>query len=249
MDNGNEAMSTILIKAGADVNKAPDSGMSAGQTPLYRAVENDNEAMVKALIEAGADVNKAPFSGFFAGQTPLHKAVERGYEAVAKALIEAGADVNKAPDSGFLAEQTPRSMAAENGNDALVHALIEAGADVNKAGGDASTPLQTDDQFYRSATSQPQRDAGMKAGSDFAVGAGGAFNFCGGNIPSSFTFGQAELHEAAQGDQEASAKELIEAGADTKKASDSGSSADQVNKAPAVKTNWQDIADSIYGLE
>lgn len=72
-----------LMEAGADVNKATNSG----STPLLVAAWGGNEAVVRALMEAGADVNKATDDG----ETPLLQATFGGHEAVAQLLKDAGA--------------------------------------------------------------------------------------------------------------------------------------------------------------
>ena len=88
--NGNETVVQVLLEAGADVNKADDSGV----TPLCMAAQNGNETVVRALIEAGADVNKA----IKGGRTPLSVSmapvinVDQGQiAAIVKILRGAGA--------------------------------------------------------------------------------------------------------------------------------------------------------------
>jgi ankyrin repeat protein len=72
---------TLLIEAGADINKADDDGV----TPLYIAAELGQEAIVRALIEAGADVNKATDNGW----TPLSIAAQEGHTAIVQILNDA----------------------------------------------------------------------------------------------------------------------------------------------------------------
>ena len=61
---GHHNIVATLIGAGADVNKADDTGA----TPLIAAAEAGHDNIVATLIGAGADVNKADDT---AGTTPL----------------------------------------------------------------------------------------------------------------------------------------------------------------------------------
>ena len=74
---------TLLIEAGADINKADDDGV----TPLYIAVEKGHRTVVRTLIEKGADIK--------IGSTPLYIAKQMGHHAVVRALTEAGRANNK----------------------------------------------------------------------------------------------------------------------------------------------------------
>jgi ankyrin repeat protein len=118
-----------FIDAGADVNKAKDTGA----TPLFVASQKGHLEVVRALIAAGADVNKANDTG----ATPLFIAYQHGHLDVVHALIDAGADVNKATNMG----NTPLFLASHEGDLDNVHALIAAGADVNKAKDTGATSL------------------------------------------------------------------------------------------------------------
>jgi ankyrin repeat protein len=48
--NGHEKIARALIKAGADVNKTNDNGV----TPLFNAAENGHATIVQILTDAGA---------------------------------------------------------------------------------------------------------------------------------------------------------------------------------------------------
>ena len=82
--HGHEAVLRALIQAGADVNKADDTG----GTPLVVGAQNGHQAVVRALIQAGADVNKAGDNGW----TPLLIAAQNGHQVVVRALIDLGAN-------------------------------------------------------------------------------------------------------------------------------------------------------------
>jgi ankyrin repeat protein len=74
-----------LLKAGADVHKASDDGV----TPLIAAAQHGHAAVVMALLEAGAAIDKADNDG----RTSLFAAAQHEHEAVVLALLEAGAEV------------------------------------------------------------------------------------------------------------------------------------------------------------
>jgi ankyrin repeat protein len=116
---------TLLIAAGADVNKA----RATGCTPLlYMAAQRGHAGVVSVLIETpGVDLNAALTDGGNAGSTPLFIAAQENRLDVVTLLIAAGADVNKACVDGV----TPFHMAAQNGQAAVVDLLIAAGANVH----------------------------------------------------------------------------------------------------------------------
>jgi hypothetical protein len=119
--NGHVPVVQALLQAGADVDKAMDSGC----TPLYIASQKGHVPVVQALLQAGADVDKARDDG----TTPLCIASQNGHVPVVQALLQAGADVDKAADSGC----TPLFRASQKGHLPVVQALLQAGADVDKA--------------------------------------------------------------------------------------------------------------------
>ena len=69
---GHDNIVATLIGAGADVNKADDTGT----TPLRAAAEAGHDNIVTTLIGAGADVNKADDTG----TTPLRAAARAGHD-------------------------------------------------------------------------------------------------------------------------------------------------------------------------
>jgi len=66
--NGQPALISYLVEAGADPNATDKSGVA----PLHRAVRNRSSAAVNALIVKGAD----PLRMNKSGSTPLHLAVQ-----------------------------------------------------------------------------------------------------------------------------------------------------------------------------
>jgi len=116
-----------LIKAGADVNAADESG----RTPLFEAVGRGHAHIAKLLIDAGANVNIVDKSG----RTPLYRTLRRA--DIVKLLITAGADVNATDKRGY----TPLHGASRANRIDSVKLLITAGADVNAANKRGTTPL------------------------------------------------------------------------------------------------------------
>src|SRR6266576_1832720 len=127
--NGLAKVTELLIKKGADVNKANQYGWA----PLHCAAADGRTEIVKALIEKGANVSAVHQNG----TTPLHFAAAEGHTEIVKALIEKGANVNAAGEDKW----TPLHHAAAEGHTEIVKALIEKGANVNAAGEDKWTPL------------------------------------------------------------------------------------------------------------
>jgi hypothetical protein len=103
---GHEPVVRALIEAGADVNKARDTG----ETPLFIAAQFGHEAVVRVPIELGANIHTLEKSG----GTPLFFAALFGHETVVRLMIEAGAVINKAINGGA----TPLYVSAQNGHTA-----------------------------------------------------------------------------------------------------------------------------------
>jgi ankyrin repeat protein len=116
---GHVGVVTALLAAGAAVDAAGDSGMTA----LLHAVKEGKLTVVRKLVAAGADVKAADRSGM----TALMHAVRLSSLEVVRALVEAGADVGAADESG----ETALMHAAETNNVKVAQALVAAGADVN----------------------------------------------------------------------------------------------------------------------
>ena len=140
VNRGDAEMVDLLIKKGADVNKArpqnqgnrmirpglplPSSGQGQElRTPIAIAAGRGNAALVKTLLAAGAKVNVEKD----AYPVPLHDAISSGSEACVKLLIEAKADVN----TRIGQYESPLSLAATAGSEVLVKLLLDAGAKPN----------------------------------------------------------------------------------------------------------------------
>ncbi len=86
--SGHLKCAELLLKRGADVNKARDED----STPLLLASKNGHCDIVDALLREGADVNKARNDGC----TPLHLSRFHGHKTCFEALARAGADFSLA---------------------------------------------------------------------------------------------------------------------------------------------------------
>lgn len=114
------ASAALLIKAGADVKRAN----SLGVTALALACANGSGKMVKTLLAAGADANTTDRTG----ETLLMTAAASGSEAAVEELLDHGAKVD-AREPAF--QQTALMFAARKDRTAVIKTLIRRGADVN----------------------------------------------------------------------------------------------------------------------
>ncbi len=203
--NGHEAVVSILLENGADVNAKNNDG----STPLHYAIQFGasgnghesvvscfgNENIVSLLLENGANVNaKNDF-----GSTPLHTACFFGHESIVLFLLEEGADIEAKCEGG----QTPLHYASENGHKAIVSLLLEKGAKVNaKSDADGQTPLHSASR------------SGHKAIVSLLLEKGAEVN------AKSDADGHTPLHSASRSGHEAIVSLLLEKGAEVNAKSD-----------------------------
>jgi ankyrin repeat protein len=116
----NEQAVELLIRAGADVNKANDFH---GVTPLSLACANGNSSVVRKLLDAGADPDRAQWSG----ETPLMACANTGAEDGVRALLQKGADVNAKENEE---DQTALMWAVAEQHAAVAKVLTDNGANV-----------------------------------------------------------------------------------------------------------------------
>jgi uncharacterized protein len=116
---GDTAAVRALIGRGVDVNQRAGDGQSA----LHWAVYHENHEAVDLLIREGADVDSTNTLGI----TPLWVAASQGSSALVTRLLDVGAAPNLAPRTGG----TPLMLASRGGDLASVKALLSHGADVN----------------------------------------------------------------------------------------------------------------------
>ena len=120
-----EAMMTLLVEAGADMNQPWYLG-----TPLHVAARRRNVRMVQRLLDLGAD----PHAGDWDGSSPAHKASDA---ATVRCLLEAGQNVEIVDNFG----RTPLHRAAQLGRTEIVKVLLEMGADTSSSDRTGNTPL------------------------------------------------------------------------------------------------------------
>jgi ankyrin repeat protein len=118
-EHGDSAISTMLLRAHADVKAATRIG---SYTPLELASRSGSAAVVKALLAAGADPNRPDASG----ATAVHLAAAAGNADAVSALLEKGGNPNAREKEWG---QTPLFFAAENNRAAAIKVLLAKGAD------------------------------------------------------------------------------------------------------------------------
>ena len=118
---GDLAAVRSLIGSETDV----DAPQGDGATALHWAAHRSDLEATALLIEAGAEVNAANALG----ATPLWLAAKNGAAGIAERLLDAGADPNVTLRMG----ETPLMSAARSGSLAVVEMLLDRGADVNAA--------------------------------------------------------------------------------------------------------------------
>jgi ankyrin repeat protein len=126
---GDRTLLRALVLKRTDVNLADADGTTA----LHYASYRDDVESADMLLRAGARVNASNDLGV----TPLWIASENGSETMVKRLLAAGADANAA----LLAGETPVMVAARSGAPRVVEELIAAGANVNAHGARRQTAL------------------------------------------------------------------------------------------------------------
>ena len=118
---GDLAAVRSLIAGETDV----DAPQGDGATALHWAAHRTDLEATELLIEAGADVDAANALG----ATPLWLAAKNGDAPIVERLLDAGAD----PDVTLRMGETPLMSAARSGSLAVVEMLLDRGADVNAA--------------------------------------------------------------------------------------------------------------------
>ena len=218
-DNGRAASARLLIDAGADINISDHKQ----RTALHMAADLGYDDIVDALIKR-PDVNINP--RYEDGNTPLHIAVDNRRTESARLLIDAGADINISNNSQW----TALHMAADLGDDDIVDALIKRpDVNINSRDGDGNTPLHSAAWSGREQSARLLIDAGAdinisnhKQRTALHLAASNGHSSIVGelikvphlNLNVRNENGQTPLHVAVINGMVASARLLIDAGAD-----------------------------------
>jgi ankyrin repeat protein len=136
--HGRAGAITLLLAAGANVNRQDESGQSALMLAAIRGfhgvweqktkkefptrpgeVKTDWQGILETLLKAGANLNLQTGDG----ATALMAAASRGYVETCRLLVEAGADVNLKHSKGF----TALALAGAGGHKAIVDLLLAHG--------------------------------------------------------------------------------------------------------------------------
>jgi ankyrin repeat domain-containing protein 50 len=115
-----------LVKAGAEVNRLDNHGLSA----LHAAAIEGHSQVVDLLIATPQIDLNVRINGqkhTFGGESSLFNAVRNGHVDIVTSLITAGAELNIVNDEG----NTALHVAVEAGHVAVVEALVNSGMDVD----------------------------------------------------------------------------------------------------------------------
>lgn len=186
---GDEAIVQVLIQAGADLNARSARGL----TPLLLAAGAPGGQIVRVLLKAGANPNLASA----VGTTPLMRAAAAGDVAAMATLLDHGAHVDAKETARH---HTALMFAAAHDRSDAIRLLAARGAsldDVSRTVANVSN-LIDDDGNPIPAASRTGGTRRQSRGDGFANGLGG----------------RSALQLAAREGHVASAKALVEAGAD-----------------------------------
>ncbi len=135
----------ILLKHGANPNKAVEPWDYKGLTPLLAALLANKPEVIEVLLKNGADPNAVIEYRDYEGKTLLHVCAMEGYKEIAEVLLKNGADPDKkclVKDKGKRVEDySPIFEAIIKGRNDIGEILIEHGADVNLKRRNGWTPL------------------------------------------------------------------------------------------------------------
>jgi len=126
VENQNIELISMLLQAGADIDKID----SEGRNELSAAAEKNDSNLVKYLLGLGANPKPKSEPGLVA--VPLVEAARLGNLEMVEILLYAGADCNQPGNSvGRDFNLNALQMAARKGNVDIVRRLLFAGADLN----------------------------------------------------------------------------------------------------------------------
>jgi ankyrin repeat protein len=127
--SGDSAALRSLLQQKTDINAAEADGTTALHWASYR----DDLESADLLIRAGANVNAANDLGV----TPLYTASLNRSAAMVEKLLKTGAN----PNAALLLGETPLMIASRSGNPAVVQLLLAKGANPNARAGRGQTAL------------------------------------------------------------------------------------------------------------
>lgn len=180
---GHEAVTTLLLLAGADVGLLD----AEKRRPLHLAVRGGHYQVVCNLLLAGSTPNAKDKRG----DAPLHVAAALGHDKVASALLLRGADKNALDRLG----RASLHVAAENGHPLVVHTLLAVDSDANIRYGNSELSV------LDSAASHGQNGV-LRVLLEHGV-----------DVNATDSTGYTSLHMAADNNQVGTIHELLKAGA------------------------------------
>jgi ankyrin repeat protein len=205
---GDVEMTTMLVAAGANLRATTRLG---GYTPLHLAAQAGHPATVRTLLSAGASVDTLTATG----ATSLMLAARSGSSEVTTTLLELGANPNaKEPVNG----QTALMIAAGLDRASVVRALVTRGADTKVTSAVVDLAALT-------APAEGDNRPGARPGQAAAAAADKRLDVPG--VTRGFRYneligsqgGLSALHFAARQGSLASARALVDAGADVNQTS------------------------------
>jgi ankyrin repeat protein len=199
--NGDVDMITMLLAAGGNLRATTRLG---GYTSLHLAARAGHTSAVRALLSAGASADTLTSTG----ATPLMLAAKSGSPDVTTTLLELGANPNaREPVNG----QTALMMAAGLDRAAVVRALLARGADaaITSSVVDLAALTAPAEADTRPGALRPAQASGEKRLDVPGVTRGYRYNELIGSQG-----GLSALHFAARQGSVASARALVDAGAD-----------------------------------
>jgi ankyrin repeat protein len=138
--SGLEPMSAAALSGGPEVLRMlleadlpADRADSSGQTPAAYAAQSGSLESTCLLMAAGADIDRPGPQG----ETPLHHAARFGRPDLAGLLLASGADPGRKRGDG----RRPLHLAASSGNEDTVALLLEAGVPPDPTDARGVTPL------------------------------------------------------------------------------------------------------------
>ena len=131
-EEGNLPVVELLIRHGADINRAPKGQVARDlhieyQTPLLIACMRNHDAIIRHLIQSGANVNVTSERG----SSPFLAICQHNDVELARLLIQHGAQYDVEAKNLYDGQINGLIVAAESGSFDILRLLVENGLDVN----------------------------------------------------------------------------------------------------------------------